>query len=35
MSLEDRIVSMERKFRNLQEYVFERFEQRPDLGGEV
>ena len=32
MSLDDKIESLERKFKNLQEYVFERFEQRPDMG---
>ena len=32
MTVEDRMESLERKFKNLQEYVFERCEQRPDLG---
>lgn len=32
MSMEDRMVSLERKFKNLQEYMFDRLEQRPDIG---
>jgi len=32
MSVSDRMVSLERKFKNLQEYVFERFVERPDMG---